>query len=190
MGSCAAVFSSYPEFHHGGSLLQDRGFCDTVSGWQTGGHEIVLHGYFHDRRESPPEKLSTLFWTRLYTNREAEFLDLPREAARQRLEKGRSLFASLGWRATRFCRPGMADGFGPDESPRRNGLRLHHARRRNHPASARPQPAQVFAIALLQPREQAGGNSRRRSGTNISTGGCARPISSGSVSIRAILSFR
>ncbi|MCE0522244.1 MAG: polysaccharide deacetylase family protein [Methylacidiphilales bacterium] len=101
-----------PEFHHGGSVLQDRLFCDVVSGWQAGGHEIVLHGYFHDRRESPPEKLSTVFWTRFYTNREAEFLDLPEETARQRLEKGRALFKSLGWRATGFVAPAwlMAGG--------------------------------------------------------------------------------
>src|SRR5690349_10073256 len=55
-----------PEFHHRGSLLQDKGFCETVSGWQDQGHEIVLHGYYHDRQESPPEKLSNVFWTRLY----------------------------------------------------------------------------------------------------------------------------
>jgi len=101
-----------PEFHHRGSLLQDKNFCDTVSGWQAQGHEIVLHGYFHDRRESPPENLSTIFWTRLYTNREAEFLDLPRETARLRLERGRALFESLGWRATGFVAPAwlLADG--------------------------------------------------------------------------------
>jgi uncharacterized protein len=101
-----------PEFHHRGSLLQNKTFCDTVSGWQEQGHEIVLHGYFHDRRESPPENLSTLFWTRLYTNREAEFLDLPRETARLRLERGRALFESLGWRATGFVAPAwlMAEG--------------------------------------------------------------------------------
>jgi len=101
-----------PEFHHRGSLLQDKNFCETVSGWQAQGHEIVLHGYFHDRRESPPENLSTVFWTRLYTNREAEFLDLPREAARLRLERGRALFESLGWRPTGFVAPAwlMAGG--------------------------------------------------------------------------------
>jgi len=101
-----------PEFHHGGSVLRDTAFCDAVSGWQAGGHEVVLHGYFHDRKESPREKLSTLFWTRLYTNREAEFLDLPEETARLRLERGRSLFASLGWRTRGFVAPAwlMADG--------------------------------------------------------------------------------
>jgi predicted deacetylase len=101
-----------PEFHHGGSLLQDKNFCDAVSGWQSGGHEIVLHGFFHDRRESPPENLANFFWTRLYTNREAEFLDLPRETARTRLERGRALFESLGWRAAGFVAPAwlMAGG--------------------------------------------------------------------------------
>ena len=102
-----------PEFHHRGSVLRDGNFCDSVSGWQAQGHEIVLHGYFHDRLESPPENLSTLFWTRLYTNREAEFLDLPHEDARLRLERGRALFESLGWRATGFVAPAwlMASGF-------------------------------------------------------------------------------
>jgi predicted deacetylase len=101
-----------PEFHHRGSVLRDGTFCDAVSSWQDQGHEIVLHGYFHDRRESPPENLATLFWTRFYTNREAEFLDLPRESARQRLEKGRALFESLGWRSTGFVAPAwlMAEG--------------------------------------------------------------------------------
>ena len=101
-----------PDFHHEGPVKRNGAFCDAVSGWQAQGHEIVLHGYFHDRRESPPDKLSTVFWTRLYTNREAEFLDLPREMARQRLEQGRALFASLGWRATGFVAPAwlMAEG--------------------------------------------------------------------------------
>jgi predicted deacetylase len=101
-----------PEFHHTGSLATNPAFCDTVSGWQSGGHEIVLHGYFHDRQGSPRETLSTLFWTRLYTNREAEFLDLPRETAKARIEKGRALFASLGWRASGFVAPAwlMAEG--------------------------------------------------------------------------------
>ena len=101
-----------PEFHHEGSVTRDAAFCEAVTAWQSQGHEIVLHGYFHDRKESPPEKLSTLFWTRMYTSREAEFLDLPRETARQRLETGRSLFDSLGWRSTGFVAPAwlMANG--------------------------------------------------------------------------------
>lgn len=103
-----------PDFHHAGLIERDTPFAADVSRWQAAGHEVVLHGYFHDRLESPPEKLSTLFWTRLYTSREAEFLDLPRETARQRLERGRALFASFGWRAAGFIAPAwlMAEGLG------------------------------------------------------------------------------
>ena len=101
-----------PEFHHEGSAAGDAAFRSAVDGWQTAGHELVLHGYYHDRRESPPENLATLFWTRLYTNREAEFLDLPRDTARQRLERGRALFESLGWRTIGFVAPAWLMGPG------------------------------------------------------------------------------
>ena len=101
-----------PEFHHSGSFRENGFFCDEVSRWQSAGHELVLHGYFHDRKESPPERLSNLFWTRLYTSREAEFLDLPLETAKTRLQAGRDLFASLGWRGKGFIAPAwlMAEG--------------------------------------------------------------------------------
>ena len=101
-----------PEFHHGGSLLQDKAFCDAVSAWQAQGHEIVLHGYYHDRAEAQPDTFSNFYWTRLYTAGEAEFLDLSGETARLRLERGRALFDSLGWRATGFVAPAwlMAEG--------------------------------------------------------------------------------
>jgi len=102
-----------PDFHHEGSVREDRAFCQAVSGWQEQGHEIVLHGYFHDRKDSPREKLSTLFWTRLYTSREAEFLDLPPDEARVRVRRGRDLFAAQGWNARGFIAPAwlMAPGF-------------------------------------------------------------------------------
>jgi predicted deacetylase len=94
-----------PDFHHAGALARDVEFCRAVSAWQEQGHEIVLHGYYHDRQESPPENLATLFWTRLYTNREAEFLDLPEKEARERLERGRSIFKAQGWRPRGFVAP-------------------------------------------------------------------------------------
>jgi len=109
--NCSSILV-VPDFHHEGLTAQNTSFCETASAWQSAGHELVLHGYFHDRLESPPESLSTLFWTRLYTNREAEFLDLPSATARQRLENGRALFESQGWRGRGFVAPAwlMADG--------------------------------------------------------------------------------
>ena len=111
-GIRAASILVVPNFHHATPVSKNAAFCETVSRWQADGHEIVLHGFFHDRRDSPRETLRTLFWTRLYTNREAEFLDLPRETARARLERGRALFESRGWRATGFVAPAwlMAEG--------------------------------------------------------------------------------
>ena len=101
-----------PEFHHSGSLTKDAAFCDAVSTWQTQGHELVLHGYYHDRKEAAPDVFSNFFWTRIYTAGEAEFLDLDKEAARARLELGQLLFKSLGWRTTGFVAPAwlMAEG--------------------------------------------------------------------------------
>jgi uncharacterized protein len=101
-----------PEFHHCESVARDAAFREAVSGWQAQGHEVVLHGFFHDRLESPPENIRTIFWTRFYTNHEAEFLDLPPDVARMRIEKGRALFESFGWRATGFVAPAwlMAPG--------------------------------------------------------------------------------
>jgi predicted deacetylase len=101
-----------PEFHHTGPVTKDISFCDAVTAWQAGGHEIVLHGYFHDRREAAPDTFSNFYWTRLYTNGEAEFLDLPPETARLRLERGRALLTAQGWRHTGFVAPAwlMAPG--------------------------------------------------------------------------------
>ena len=104
-GIRAASILVVPDFHHTAPVARHAPFCETVSGWQAAGHELVLHGYFHDRRESPRESLATLFWTRLYTNREAEFLDLPVDEARIRLRRGRELFAEKGWEARGFIAP-------------------------------------------------------------------------------------
>ncbi len=101
-----------PEFDHCESVARDEAFRADVSGWQARGHEVVLHGFFHDRLESPPENIRTIFWTRFYTNQEAEFLDLPPDTARMRIEKARALFASFGWHPTGFVAPAwlMAEG--------------------------------------------------------------------------------
>jgi len=101
-----------PEFHHKGLLTKDAAFCDAVSGWQTAGHELVLHGYYHDRFKAEPDGLHNFFWTRLYTAGEAEFLDLRKPEARSRLELGQLLFKSLGWHARGFVAPAwlMAEG--------------------------------------------------------------------------------
>ena len=126
-------------------------FCEAVSAWQAAGHEIVLHGYFHDRRASPRETLGTLFWTRLYTSREAEFLDLPVDEARVRLRRGRELFAAQGWNVRGFIAPAWLMAPHMPGAARGDGIRLHEPAARHRAAAARSHArADHLAIALLQ----------------------------------------
>ena len=104
-GISATSILVVPDFHHACPASKDAAFCEDVSTWQAQGHELVLHGYFHDRLHSPRETLGTLFWTRLYTSREAEFLDLPMDEARVRLRRGREMFAAQGWDVRGFIAP-------------------------------------------------------------------------------------
>ena len=84
-----------PEFHHGARTDEPE-----TAAWlrarQAEGDELVLHGYYHDRI-GQADTLGNVFWTRFYTNREAEFLDLPSEAAQARLAEGRRFFAEAGF---------------------------------------------------------------------------------------------
>lgn len=94
-----------PQFHHGPRLDADPTARAALTTWQAMGDEIVLHGYYHDRREER-DRWQDLFWTRLYTNREAEFWKLTVHTATQRLAQGQQLFADCGWRASGFIAPG------------------------------------------------------------------------------------
>ncbi|MEM1057981.1 MAG: polysaccharide deacetylase family protein [Verrucomicrobiota bacterium] len=93
-----------PEWHHGAPTPQDPRTVELATGWQREGHELVLHGYFHDR-VGLATTAGNLFWTRLYTNQEAEFLDLTEAEAAARLKKGRALFGELGWAGPGFIAP-------------------------------------------------------------------------------------
>jgi len=93
-----------PEWHHGPPTAKNAGAVEQFTQWQADGHELVLHGYYHDR-QGQVTTAGNLFWTKLYTNSEAEFLDLERELAAERIRKGRALFGRLGWRCDGFIAP-------------------------------------------------------------------------------------
>ncbi|SDU14196.1 hypothetical protein SAMN05444156_2209 [Verrucomicrobium sp. GAS474] len=84
-----------PQFHHG-PKADEPDFAATVRAWAGEGDEVVLHGFFHDR-QGRKDALGSLFWTRLYTNREAEFLDLTGPETVARLAAGSALFAEAGF---------------------------------------------------------------------------------------------
>lgn len=93
-----------PEYHHQGSSFELSEFREWVSSCQSAGDELVLHGYYHDR-VGQKEALKDLFWTRLYTNQEAEFFALSTEEAKDRWEKGIQGFESCGWKTKGFIAP-------------------------------------------------------------------------------------
>ena len=100
---CASVLL-VPEFHHGPGLATAPSLISWATTAQQQGDELVLHGYYHDRL-GRKDSISQWFWTRLYTNREAEYLDLPPEEARDRLSQGRRMLGDLGWKIHGFIAP-------------------------------------------------------------------------------------
>src|SRR4051812_13387964 len=74
-----------PDYHHQGLFTQDRQFVSWLRDLETSGHEIVIHGYFHERPVRVDENWRDRFLTQLYTQGEGEFYDLTYEEAFRRI---------------------------------------------------------------------------------------------------------
>lgn len=94
-----------PNYHHGGCFIEDRGFVRWLQNLETKGHEIVIHGYFHERPQRSRETVSTKLFTRFYTNNEGEFYDLDYDEALRRISRARDEFASAGLTPRGFIAP-------------------------------------------------------------------------------------
>jgi predicted deacetylase len=94
-----------PNYHHRGSSTEDRAFVRWLQDLEARGHEIVIHGYFHERPRRPGEKLREKFFTRLYTNGEGEFYDLDYDEAFRRITRARDEFAKVGLTPRGFVAP-------------------------------------------------------------------------------------
>ena len=70
-----------PDHHHRGHMLSDAGFCRWLEGLAAQGHEIVVHGYYHQRVPRAGETWRQRFITRVYTSGEGEFYDLTKSDA-------------------------------------------------------------------------------------------------------------
>src|SRR5215467_11707512 len=94
-----------PDYHHEGCFAKHREFVTWLRNLEVDGHEIVIHGYFHER---PPQKKETLrdkFLTRFYTQNEGEFYDLSYEEALWRVTRARDEFRALGLKPRGFIAP-------------------------------------------------------------------------------------
>jgi predicted deacetylase len=82
-----------PNHHHHGHFLDDPAFCRWLASRATAGHEIVIHGYFHQRAAREGEDLRDRFVTQVYTAHEGEFYDLSQAEAADLLGRAKSDFA-------------------------------------------------------------------------------------------------
>ena len=84
-----------PDHHRRGHFRDDPAFCRTLERLAVEGHELVIHGYYHQRRPRPAEGMFTRWITGTYTAGEGEFYDLEEPAAAERLALARADFATL-----------------------------------------------------------------------------------------------
>ncbi|MDQ6808674.1 MAG: polysaccharide deacetylase family protein [Verrucomicrobiota bacterium] len=94
-----------PDYHHGGVSTANREFVRWLRDAEADGHEIVIHGYYHERPRNDAEGLRDKFVTRFYTNDEGEFYDLPYAEALARIVRGREEFEAAGLTPRGFIAP-------------------------------------------------------------------------------------
>jgi predicted deacetylase len=94
-----------PDYHHQEPIASNRTFISWLRNLEADGHEIVIHGYFHDRPRRAKESLREKFVTRLYTRGEGEFFDLDYEEALRRITSGHETLRTAGLRPRGFIAP-------------------------------------------------------------------------------------
>lgn len=94
-----------PNHHHRGHFLEDASFCDWLRACADAGHEIVVHGYFHQRERKGAESLLAKWITRVYTAGEGEFFDIDHATAAAAVIRAREEFQKLGLNPVGFIAP-------------------------------------------------------------------------------------
>jgi len=94
-----------PDYHRQGRATQDRQFVSWLRDLEARGHEIVIHGYFHQRERRGDETVREKFLTRFYTEDEGEFYDLDYEEALRRIMAARDEFRGSGLKPRGFVAP-------------------------------------------------------------------------------------
>jgi predicted deacetylase len=94
-----------PNYHHSGCFTENRAFVRWLQDLEAKGHEIVIHGYFHERPRRADENVSQKLFTRFYTKDEGEFYDLEYDEAFRRIARAREEFTSSGLTPRGFIAP-------------------------------------------------------------------------------------
>ena len=113
-----------PDYHRQGCSLADCGFRSWLHELAAHGHEIVIHGFFHQRARRNDENTRAKVVTRLYTADEGEFFDLEYDEALRLIQNALNDFKP--WLSPdRFHRSCLAPG-------RRGGARRDRCRNELH----------------------------------------------------------
>jgi len=94
-----------PDYHRQGASMKDRQFVSWLRDLEAAGHEIVIHGYFHERPPRAQENLLARFVTQIYTQGEGEFYDLGYDEAFRRIKTARDEFFASGLKPRGFVAP-------------------------------------------------------------------------------------
>jgi predicted deacetylase len=94
-----------PDYHHEGLFARQREFVTWLRALEADGHEVVIHGYFHERPPQQGETVRDKFVTRFYTQNEGEFYDLAYAEALRRITMARDEFRAVGLKPHGFIAP-------------------------------------------------------------------------------------
>ena len=103
VSSCSLLV--VPDYHRTGRSLGDLAFAGWLRELPTQGHEIVIHGFYHQRARRAGESAWQKFISRIYTADEGEFYDIDYEAALRLMRGAQQEFAAHGFRPTGFIAP-------------------------------------------------------------------------------------
>ena len=132
-----------PDHHHRGLISDDPDFGKWMREKVTEGHEAVLHGLYHLRKQRQNDSVMKRLVTQSYTAGEGEFFDLTQSDATDRLQAGRAAMEACGVSATGFIAPAWLLGDEAESAVRELGFeyttriatisdfatnRIHHAR--------------------------------------------------------------
>jgi predicted deacetylase len=94
-----------PDYHHQGLFSRNQQFVSWLRELEADGHEVAIHGYFHERPRGANETLQDKFLTRFYTQQEGEFYDLGYDEALSRITRARDEFRASGFKPLGFVAP-------------------------------------------------------------------------------------
>ena len=105
LGVTACSLLVVPNYHGAGESCEDRQFVRWLRDLEAQGHEVVIHGYYHQRPRAGRETLRKRLLTRYYTRDEGEFYDLDYEEAFRRIASARERFKAAGLTPRGFIAP-------------------------------------------------------------------------------------